>query len=90
MTDNAEKSGSSAPTPNMRSEAERGMYTIFRMGILHAAFELRGNDFEGIPDEHADALAAYLEHVAENVLGPAEWPLPEDRGRPVPKHGSGP
>ena len=71
----------SIPWPNMRAEAEDGMRQIFRMGLMHAAFELRGTDFLDIPDEHLNRIATYIEELAlQENLGPVEWKLPDAWG----------
>ena len=69
----------SVPMPNMEDEARKAMVTIYKMGMLHAAFDLRGTDFLGIPDEHVDVLARYIEGIArQDMRSLPEWKLPDD------------
>ena len=72
-----EKQFGGAVQPNLRDEALRSTRNIYRLGAAHVVALLRGTDLEGIPDEHIDRIADFVEAQLKHNLGPTPWELPD-------------
>ena len=65
------------PWPNMYDEADAATRRIYQLGALQTAFLLRATDFDGIPNEHVDIIADFIESTVRHQFYPRVWALPD-------------